>query len=194
MIEHLPPEFLSQLQIMHKFRNTKNRYQSHCKKLNVKFLQASSTVDVFGLGVILLQIATGCPAQLDLPLKVNLRTVANRCIMATTLFGHCLDGAINDKHAGQTIKLQERLLGNTHLYLRNKQLNQYSLLSDYEFVTILTKMVHANYFQRADVAEVMNSIFIRRHTGKMQKPKLPDFLLKKQKKEKKGKQDNNNIS
>lgn len=44
---------------------------------NVKFLQSAASADIFGLGVILLQIATGCPSQLELPVKLKCTSIEN---------------------------------------------------------------------------------------------------------------------
>lgn len=65
-IEHLPPEFLTQLRKLDKFRSSNKldvtgANTSTNNELDVKFLQASASADMFSLGVILLQIATGCP-------------------------------------------------------------------------------------------------------------------------------------
>lgn len=63
-LEHLPPDMTSHLLTMQRFSNRPpNRQKAPQKKdVNVKFLQASASADVFALGVILLQIATGYPS------------------------------------------------------------------------------------------------------------------------------------
>ena len=103
--------------------------------------------------------------MLDLPIKAICRTVKNECFIASPHFGHCLDGIIDEKHVGQTIKLQQRLLVNTHLYLHNKHYNHYKLLSDQDFVKILTSMISADHYLRPNVAEIISSDFVTTWSG-----------------------------
>lgn len=117
---------------MNKFRTTscpKNKSQRNIIKseVNVKFLQACASADVFALGILLLQIATGCPSQMELPLKVNCQTIKNKFFLTTPHFGHCKDSNIDEKYVAQTVKLQERLLKNTKLFL-NKSNDHYKLM------------------------------------------------------------------
>lgn len=60
---------------------------------------------MFALGIILLQISTGIPAQLELPLKFRCKTIKGKYFNGTPLFGHCDNSFLGEKHVGQTIKL-----------------------------------------------------------------------------------------
>ena len=105
-IEHIPPEILYQLINANRFEDDdiykhasgtgdQHQIQDHQIKssvVNVKFIQAASSADIFSLGLILLQIATGCPAQLDLPLKIKCRTIDDSLYVATPYYGHCENG------------------------------------------------------------------------------------------------------
>lgn len=96
---------------------------------------------------------------MELPVKVSCRTVDNKFFVTTPHFGHCKDGQINEAHVGQTIKLQERLLKNSHLYLK-KSNDHYGLLSDPDFVKILTGMIASEHYMRPNVTEILGSEFI----------------------------------
>lgn len=118
--------------------------------INVEFIQSVVSADIFAMGIMLLQIATGCPCQLDLPLKVNCKTVTNNQFVATPFFGHLIENLIDEAHVKQTIKLQERLLANPKLYL-TKSLDHYGLLADSDFSRLLTGLIAFNHYARLNV-------------------------------------------
>lgn len=62
-VDHLPPDMTAHLMKIKRFSKDSSGV-SKIKKtdVNVKFLQAAASADTFALGVILLQIATGCPS------------------------------------------------------------------------------------------------------------------------------------
>lgn len=64
--------------------------------VNVKFLQAAASADVFALGVILLQIATGCPSQMELPVKLKCKTIHDKFYVGVSHFGHCSENVVTD--------------------------------------------------------------------------------------------------
>ena len=68
-------------------------------------MQGIASLDVFSLGVILLQIATGCPTQLDVPIKFRCTTTSDDFFIGAPHFGYCLEGLVNDKYVSQTVKL-----------------------------------------------------------------------------------------
>ena len=85
--------------------------------MNVKFLQAVATADCFSLGMILLQIAMGCPNQTELPVKFKCQTIEDRYYMSAPFFGHCIDGKVDDTYVVRTIRLQERLIKHQNHFL-----------------------------------------------------------------------------
>ena len=74
-------------------------------QMNMRFLQSTSSADIYSLGIILLQVAMGVPAMLDLPVKFKTKTLKNEYFVGTPLLGHCENGEIDHHHAGLTIKL-----------------------------------------------------------------------------------------
>ena len=77
-IEHLPPDMNTLLLMNQKFcKDWHNGCQA--KKTNndlkVKYFRAAANADVFSLGVILLQMVTGCPSQLEGPMKIKCETI-----------------------------------------------------------------------------------------------------------------------
>lgn len=62
-VDHLPPDMTSHLMKIKRFsKEGGSTVTSKKTDVNVKFLQAAASADTFALGVILLQIATGCPS------------------------------------------------------------------------------------------------------------------------------------
>ena len=102
-IEHLPPNMLKCLLKNKKFAND-SKWKILSDKIKkasnpkVDLLQSFVSADVFSLGVILLQIATGCPSQLQQPLKSKFRTVDGKFFMALPHFGNFVGNAIDDAH------------------------------------------------------------------------------------------------
>ena len=141
-IDHLPPDMSSYLLQIKRFQQenfdavndeqkTDLQTSNSDTVVNVKFLQSAASADCFGLGMILLQIATGYPSQMELPLTVKLQTVKGNFVIVSPHFGHCLNSTPTDKYASQTIKLQGRLLNNLKFFLKkNKSMDQYGLLAD----------------------------------------------------------------
>lgn len=100
----------------------------------MKFLQEATSADVFGLGIIMLQIATGCPSQLALPIKVRCKSVNNRFYVTTPHFGHCQSSMIDEKYVLLTIKMQEKLINNLDFFLKKTaSADHYNLLKDKNF-------------------------------------------------------------
>lgn len=159
-IEHLPPDMLQHLLQIKWFKyphqdlsSRRGEQEKFDMSVNVKFLQACSSADVFALGTILLQIATGCPSQLELPVKFRCKTVQGKYFVGATLFGHCQDSMITERHVGHTIKLQERLLRNIDVFLK-KNFDHSGLLKDKAFYGIMTRMTSPYFYMRPNVSEV----------------------------------------
>lgn len=97
------------LQIIKKIENEEN-VDKH------KYLPLASA-DVFSLGVLLLQIATGYPSQLELPIKVRCQSVDQKFYLAQPHFGYCVKEQIDKMQVFQTIKRQERFINNINFFL-----------------------------------------------------------------------------
>lgn len=169
-IEHMPPDVLRHLLISERFVDNVQMYQddetdchhNHKKTVHdVKLLQATTTMDVYSLGVILLQIVCGCPPQLELPIKVKCTTVKDEIFVATPAFGHCPNGIVTKMHVDMTIKFQERYGKHTTTML-NKLTDYYGLLADQDFCDMFVPMISNNYEMRPTVGEILNSDFIKK--------------------------------
>lgn len=69
------------------------------KNSNMKFMQARASADIFSLGLVLLQIATGIPSQCDLPIKLRCQTIKNKHYHDTAHFGLCDEGLPFEQYA-----------------------------------------------------------------------------------------------
>lgn len=110
-VDHLPPNMNSHLLLNFRFSNqlcTPNRKNSSNE--TIKFLQAVTSADVYSLGVILLQIFTGCPSQLDVTAKFKCYTVDDKMFLGVPHFGYCIEGKVDNMYVSQTIKWQERFI------------------------------------------------------------------------------------
>ena len=109
-----------------------------------------------------MQIATGCPSQLSIPVKLKCQTTSNQCYMTTPLFGHCLNAVVDDVYVQQTIKIQEKVLTNQNHFLNNfKRKGVCSLLNDKYFDLILKRMISLKNYTRPNISEIANCKFIR---------------------------------
>lgn len=164
-IEHLPPEFLRYLLTIERFDNSHQVESKHLQMINVKenviFNQAISTSDVYALGIILLQIATGYPAQMELPIKIKCQTINNQEAYLTTPHFGQYQGGINKKHIGLTVKHQERIGRYTESILKKCE-DPYGLLGDADFFSLLSKIIAADYQLRPTVKEILQSNFMQK--------------------------------
>ena len=80
-IDHLPPDMTSYLLKLKRFSSDQGDQKfallTPNEDVNVRFLQASASADIFSLGVVLLEIATGIPCQVEMPIKLRCVTVNN---------------------------------------------------------------------------------------------------------------------
>lgn len=125
----------------------------------VDFLKTSASVDIFSLGILLLQIGTGCPSQLELPLKTRCRSINDKVYLVAPHFGNCLKSQIDEKHVALTIKRQERVIKNTEIFIK-KSSDPYGLLKDKDFCDIIKRMIsHLNYI-RPNASVILKSKFV----------------------------------
>ena len=118
-IEHLPPDLISHLLRCKKFCDGSHHHhhkqskiiQQRCYDSKSQLLQSAATADVFSLGIILLQMFSGYPCQLENPLHFKCETIHHRYFMGTPHFGF-QKGKLNEEHVSMIIRLQERHLNN----------------------------------------------------------------------------------
>lgn len=70
-VDHLPPELLKILQ-MHNVQSP-GELNPRKSTMYVNVIQYATQVDIFSLGTILFQMATGLPLQMELPLKCMIK-------------------------------------------------------------------------------------------------------------------------
>lgn len=104
-IDHLPPDvtsFMLKYQC-HSQQCTKSNENhqdaiSNCK-MNIKDLSILAQADVFSLGSVLLQIATGVPSQCELPVMIRCKKADNTMHQAIAHFGYCTKGLSFERYA-----------------------------------------------------------------------------------------------
>lgn len=85
--------------------------------------------------------------------------------MCAPYLGHCIDGKIDDTYAGQTIKLQEKLLKHQQYFLSlNKNVSNSCLLRDKRFMELLFNLISPNHYMRPSIQEIAESKFIIKNT------------------------------
>lgn len=99
----------------------------------MKFIQAATSSDIYSLGLILHQIATGYPTQMELPIKLKCKTIKDEIYITYPQFGFQTHGTISMKHVGLTIKHQERFGKHLQSFIKKSE-NPYGLYSDPEFI------------------------------------------------------------
>lgn len=73
-VEHCPPDLLKALIDLEKFQKGQRLAPEQLRHTKRRICEISESLDVFSLGLIILQITAGCPAMLPLPLRVRCRT------------------------------------------------------------------------------------------------------------------------
>lgn len=75
-IEHCPPDLLKNLMEIEKFQKSQHKLiPEHLRTCKRRINEISESIDVYSLGVLLLQIVVGCPLQQQVPLRFKYRTV-----------------------------------------------------------------------------------------------------------------------
>lgn len=116
---------------------------------------------------------------MQLPLRVQCKTIKGKFYLTTPWFGNCSSWLIDRKHADLTIKMQMRSINNIDFLLKKNDDN-YGLLHDKDFYEILKRMTALNFqHQRPNIREIINCRFIQRYVQTEEK-KLDKILKSKQ--------------
>ena len=130
------------------------------KVSQINFLQSTATTDIFSLGVILLQITTGSPAQLQLPLRFKCLTTEGDSFIDVPFFGSYQDPN-TEQSVRQIIKLQEKILRNLDHF--SKKNDRMKLYQNEDFKDLLQKLLAVEHCHRLSCGEVINHSFIKKN-------------------------------
>ena len=132
--------------------------------MNIKFMQSCATIDTFSLGVIILQIIIGFPAQLQLPLKTKCRAIDGRNFINSPPFGFS-NTQIDMRHVKFVVRLQNRFLSNIDSFITRNDC--YRLLErDPDLKKLLLRMISKDYFMRPHLKEINQDKFIKKYIRK----------------------------
>lgn len=155
-IDHFPPELLSHYIDMKRFcvdGNNADLTRLKDKEFNIQFIQSCASFDVFSLGVCILQIVTGQPTQLQLPVRFKCNMINESTFINTPAFG-CSHSIADEKQVNSVIKLQNKVLNNLEMYLEKN--DRYGLChKDKDLYNLLVKMLSKDYYRRPDVKEIL---------------------------------------
>lgn len=157
-VDHFPPDVLRHFMEMRKFSRQSSEASAAADS---KFRTSYASFDIFSLGMLVLQIIGGCPAQLPLPLKFRCKRRSGELFFDHPPFGSC-PLAPDDHSIGQLIDAQEKHL--SHLDSFMAKYDRHHLTRDPDFLRLLEKMLSRDTFVRPDANDILNDRFIRKWT------------------------------
>lgn len=157
-VDHFPPDVLRHFMEMHKFSRQSSEASA---ATDSKFRTSYASFDIFSLGILILQIVVGCPAQLPLPIKFRCKRRNGEFFFDRPPFGPC-SSSLDDSSIGQLIDAQEKYLSQLGSFLA--KYDRHQLTKDQDFLRLLEKMLSRDTFVRPDANDILNDRFIRKWT------------------------------
>ena len=111
-IDHFPPDLLKHFMEMHKFTDGPPReYNETETDLNLQFMQSFTKFDIFSLGVILLQVISGSPIQLQLKTRCKCTMITGKTYVEQPLWGF-FDQQLNEPMVNKIMNAQNKTINN----------------------------------------------------------------------------------
>lgn len=165
-LDHIPPEVLKRVNAMQHQRSPEVS-SDKVDELDPQAMASTSTqltsssFDVFSIGILLLNIISGKPHQVQLPMMLKQKTVRCQEYMDKPLLGRCYD-KYDEDIVKDLVKSQVKLLNDLPRFLELH--DRYKIARDADFVELLQSMLSLDSSLRPSIDDIIDSQFIKKWT------------------------------